>query len=131
MRLAVEDHIHYYTTKSCYSIKMLPHPLSEDLAQLIARRFRAIGEPLRILLLDALRDGECSVNELAERLDAGQQNVSKHLGVLADAGIVARRKQGNHVYYRIADEEVFTLCEDVCGSLRDQLSTLTALVGTR
>jgi len=107
----------------------LPHPLPEDLAELIARRFRAIGEPLRVRLLDLLRDGELSVNELADQLDAGQQNVSKHLAVLADAGMLARRKQGTHVYYRIADEGVFALCEQVCGSLQSQLSTLAALVG--
>jgi DNA-binding transcriptional ArsR family regulator len=107
----------------------LPHPLPEDLAELIARRFRAIGEPLRVRLLDLLRDGELSVNELAEQLDAGQQNVSKHLAVLTDAGMLARRKQGNHVYYRIADESVLALCEQVCGSLQSQLSTLAALVG--
>lgn len=107
----------------------LPHPLPEDLAELIARRFRAIGEPLRVRLLDLLRDGELSVNELAEQLDAGQQNVSKHLAVLTDAGMLARRKHGNHVYYRIADESVFALCEQVCGSLHSQLSTLAALVG--
>ena len=107
----------------------LPHPLPEDLAELIARRFRALGEPLRVRLLDVLRDGELNVNELAERLDAGQQNVSKHLALLADAGMVARRKEGNHVYYRIADEGVFSLCEQVCGSLHSQLSTLAALVG--
>ena len=107
----------------------LPHPIPEDLAELIARRFRAIGEPLRVRLLDLLRDGELSVNELAERLDAGQQNVSKHLGLLADAGIVARRKDGNRVYYRVVDEGVFALCEQVCGSLQSQLATLAALVG--
>lgn len=107
----------------------LPHPLPEDLAELIARRFRAIGEPLRVRLLDLLRDGELSVNELAEQLGAGQQNVSKHLAVLADAGMLARRKQGNHVYYRIADEGVFALCEQVCGSLQAQLAQLNALVG--
>ena len=108
---------------------LLPHPIPEDLAELIARRFRAIGEPLRVRLLDLLRDGELSVNELAERLDAGQQNVSKHLGLLADAGIVARRKDGNRVYYRVVDEGVFALCEQVCGSLQSQLATLAALVG--
>ena len=81
-------------------MQSLPHPIPDDLAELIARRFRAIGEPMRVRLLDLLRDGEPSVNALAERLGAGQQNVSKHLGVLADTGIVARRKEGNHVYYR-------------------------------
>ena len=107
----------------------LPHPIPDDLAELIARRFRAIGEPMRVRILDLLRDGELSVNALAERLDAGQQNVSKHLSVLAETGIVARRKEGNHVYYRVADEGVFALCEQVCGSLQSQLSTLAALVG--
>jgi DNA-binding transcriptional ArsR family regulator len=106
----------------------LPHPLPDDLAALIARRFRVIGEPMRIRLLDRLRTGEASVNELAAELGASQQNVSKHLGVLADAGILGRRKEGNHVHYRIADEGVFGLCEQVCGSLREQLRELNALV---
>jgi DNA-binding transcriptional ArsR family regulator len=107
----------------------IPHPLPEDLAELIARRFRALGDPLRVRLLDELQDDELTVNALAARLDAGQQNVSKHLAVLADAGMVARRKEGTHVYYRIADEGVFALCEQICGSLQTQLATLAALVG--
>ncbi|HUJ55828.1 MAG TPA: metalloregulator ArsR/SmtB family transcription factor [Gaiellaceae bacterium] len=108
---------------------MLPHPLPEDLAELIARRFRVLGEPLRIRALDLLRDRELSVNALADKLGAGQQNVSKHLAVLADAGMLTRRKDGNHVYYRIADEGVFALCEQVCGSVQAQLAALAALVG--
>jgi DNA-binding transcriptional ArsR family regulator len=107
----------------------IPHPIPEDLAELIARRFRALGDPLRVRLLDQLRDDEQTVNTLADRLGAGQQNVSKHLAVLADAGMVNRRKQGTHVHYRIADQGVFNLCEQVCGSLESQLSTLAALVG--
>jgi DNA-binding transcriptional ArsR family regulator len=106
----------------------LPHPLPDDLAELVARRFRAISEPTRIKLLDRLRDGEATVNELADQIGASQQNVSKHLSVLADAGILARRKNGNRVYYRIADEGVFTLCDQVCGSLQQQLRTLNDLV---
>ena len=106
----------------------IPHPLPEDLAELIARRFRALGEPLRVRLLDQLRDGEKTVNALAQQLGAGQQNVSKHLAVLADAAMVARRKDGTHVYYRIADEDVFALCEQVCGSMQDQLRALNELV---
>lgn len=106
----------------------LPHPLPDDLAELIARRFRALSEPSRVKLLDRLRDGEQSVNDLAAQLAAGQQNVSKHLGVLADAGIVARRKDGNHVYYRIVDDGVLGLCEQVCGSLEQRLQTLALIV---
>ncbi len=106
----------------------LPHPLPDDLVELTARRFRAVGEPMRIRLLDRLRDGEATVGELSEALAASQQNVSKHLSVLADAGILGRRKDGNRVYYRIVDEGVLTLCEDVCGSLQQQLRSLSALV---
>ncbi|HVA31477.1 MAG TPA: metalloregulator ArsR/SmtB family transcription factor [Gaiellaceae bacterium] len=106
----------------------LPHPLPADLAELIARRFRVIGEPMRIRLLDRLRDGEASVSELAQAFGASQQNVSKHLSVLADVAIVARRKDGNHVYYRIVDEGVFALCDEVCGSVHQQLQTLNELV---
>ncbi len=108
---------------------MLPHPIPEDLAELIARRFRAIGEPMRVRLLDRLRDGEASVNELAFELGASQQNVSKHLAVLADVGILGRRKDGNRVLYRIVDEGVLGLCEQVCGSLQMHLSSLAALAG--
>jgi DNA-binding transcriptional ArsR family regulator len=107
----------------------LPHPLPNDLAELIARRFRVIGEPMRIRLLDRLRDGEATVTELTEALGASQQNVSKHLAVLAEVGIVGRRKEGNRVYYSVIDEGVFALCEDVCGSLERQLAALQELVG--
>jgi DNA-binding transcriptional ArsR family regulator len=106
----------------------LPHPIQEELAELVARRFRLLAEPMRIRLLDRLRDGEAPVGELSEALAATQQNVSKHLGVLADAGLLGRRKQGNHVYYRIVDESVFALCEQVCGSVQQQLRALHELV---
>jgi DNA-binding transcriptional ArsR family regulator len=81
-----------------------------------------------VRILDLLRDQELSVTTLAERLGAGQQNVSKHLAVLVDSGMLNRRKDGTHVYYRIADEAAFALCEQVCGSLQAQLATLSALV---
>ncbi len=107
---------------------VLPHPLPDDLVELIARRFRVIGEPMRIRLLDRLRDGEATVGELSEALTDSQQNISKHLAVLADVGILGRRKEGNHVYYRVVDEGVFALCEAVCGSVQQQLRSLNELV---
>jgi DNA-binding transcriptional ArsR family regulator len=106
----------------------LPHPIQEELAELVARRFRLLAEPMRIRLLDHLRDGEATVGELSAALDASQQNVSKHLGVLADAGLLGRRKAGNHVYYRITDESVFALCEQVCDAAQQQLRALQELV---
>ena len=104
------------------------HPLPDDLIELIAERFRALSEPTRIKLLDRLRDGEATVLELTELLTTTQQNVSKHLGVLQRAGIVARRKQGNFAYYRIIDEAIYSLCEQVCGSLQQQAESLSLLV---
>ena len=106
----------------------LPHPLPDELVEVIARRFRVIGEPMRIRLLDQLRESEASVNELSEALGASQQNVSKHLAVLAEVGILGRRKAGTHVYYRIVDEAVFALCEQVCSSVQQQLRELNELL---
>lgn len=107
----------------------LPHTLPNPIVELIARRFRVIGEPMRIRILDRLRDGEASVLELTEALESSQQNVSKHLGVLHEAGIVSRRKDGTHAYYAIADDSVLDLCEQVCGGLQRQFSDLARLVG--
>ena len=106
----------------------LPHPILEDLAELVARRFRVLAEPMRIRLLDRLRDGEATVGALSVELSASQQNVSKHLAVLADAGMLGRRKDGNRVYYRIVDEGVFALCEQVCDAAQQQARALQELV---
>ena len=113
-----------------YRKKAIPlsRPLPDDLVELIARRFRVLGEPMRIKLLDRLREGEATVNELTDALDASQQNVSKHLALLADVGVLGRRKEGTHVYYRIVDESVFALCEAVCGSVQQQLQALSELM---
>lgn len=106
----------------------IPHPLPDALVELIAQRFRVIGEPMRIRVLDALRDGPMSINELTEALGATQQNVSKHIGVLAQAGIVGREKDGNRVRCFIADGSIFELCELVCGGLRQQVAELDQLL---
>ena len=95
---------------------------------LIAQRFRVLGEPMRIKLLDHLREGDATVSELQQALGASQQNVSKHLGILHNAGMVTRTKDGNHTRYSIADEGVFELCEQVCGGVRRQLDELDALL---
>ena len=107
---------------------MLPHPIPDSLAELIAQRFRVMGEPTRIRILDHLREGEASVQDLTDALGSSQQNVSKHLGVLAQAGIVGRRREGNLSLHRIVDDSVFALCEQVCGSLQRQLAELNAVV---
>lgn len=107
----------------------MPSPIPPELAELIAERFRVIGDPTRIRILDQLRKGELSVGEITARLGTSQQNVSKHLGVLHRAGIVARRKQGTSSLYVISDETIYDLCEQVCGGLQDRLAELSEMVG--
>ena len=106
----------------------LPSPIPVDLAEMIAARLRVIGDPTRIRILDLLRDEELTVTEITDRLGTSQQNASKHLGLLLQAGILARRKEGNSSIYSIADAGVYELCEQVCGGLQLQLAELTALV---
>ena len=106
----------------------VPHPIPPALADVIAERFRVIGDATRIRILDRLRDGEATVQELTEALGTSQQNVSKHLGLLHQAGIVSRRRSGTYAYYAIADETVFALCEQVCGGLSRQLAELSELL---
>ena len=106
----------------------VPHPLPEPLIELVAQRFRVLGEPMRIKLLDRLREEDATVGELQQALGASQQNVSKHLGVLHAAGMVTRTKDGNHTRYSISDPSVFELCDQVCGGVRRQLSELEAIL---
>ena len=107
----------------------LPSPIPVDLAEMVAARLRVIGDPNRIRILDLLREDELTVSEISQRLGMSQQNTSKHLGMLLQAGILSRRKQGNSSIYAIADTGVYDLCEQVCGGLQAQIAELTALVG--
>ena len=106
------------------SSQAIQHPLPEALAELIARRFRVLGEPMRIKLLDTLREEDATVNELTTAVGATQQNVSKHLAVLHEAGMVGREKVGTSVRYSIVDDTIFELCEMVCGGLRQQIAEI-------
>lgn len=94
--------------------------MTPALMEAVAERFRALGEPMRLRILDALRNHELTVSELVTETGATQANVSRHLSLLHSMGFVKRRKAGSFVYYSVADEEVFALCDLVCGSARDQ-----------
>jgi len=99
---------------------------------LVARRFRTLGEPFRLRILQELEGGERSVNELVAALDGNQPNVSKHLQVLSDAGLVSRRREGTSVFYAISDPMVFKLCALVCQSaLEKSKQEFEDLSGTR
>lgn len=97
--------------------------LSAEAIELIATRFRILGEPLRIAILQALQSGERSVGQLVQMVGSTQPNVSKHLRILQEAGLVGRRQDGNTVYCFIADPTVFDLCNAVCDSLEARLAS--------
>lgn len=106
----------------------MPSPIPAGLAELIAERLKVIGDPNRIRILDLLRQGERTVGDIADELSTSQQNASKHLGVLQQAGIVGRRKQGTSTYCRVVDASVFDLCELVCGGLQDHVDQLATVM---
>lgn len=87
----------------------------------VAAYFQALSEPTRLLILNLLRQGERNVGEIAQACGFTSANVSRHLSVLSKHGLVAREGRGTSVYYRIADESVYALCDLVCGNIARQL----------
>ena len=100
--------------------------LTEDTADLVAERFRALAEPMRLRLLNALRPHARSVGELVSLTGTSQANVSKHLQLLYKQGFVDRRKDGTTIYYRIADPMVFEMCDLVCDGIQQDLDARRA-----
>jgi DNA-binding transcriptional ArsR family regulator len=88
----------------------------EALAQ-VAAYFQALSEPARLRLLNLLRGSERSVGELAEATGYSAANVSRHLALLAQHGLLAREVRGTSVFYAIADPAVYELCNLVCDNL--------------
>jgi DNA-binding transcriptional ArsR family regulator len=97
-------------------------PLSDLALQMVSARFKALGDVTRLKLVQILSSGEKSVLELADLTHTSQANVSKHLSILSERGILARRKDGLFVHYRVADQTVHSLCALVCKSLSAGLS---------
>ena len=103
----------------------LSRPLADSLVELVAARFRALGQPVRVQLIDRIDQlGEAHVQVLADELAATQQNTSKHLGALWRAGLVARRHEGRVTVYGLADREAVMLIERVATDIATQLRDL-------
>ena len=97
--------------------------LTDEALEMIASRFKLLADPTRLKILKTLENNEMTVSQLVEATNCGQANVSKHLGALLNAGVVARRKEGLNAFYSIADETIFDLCETVCNRLEAQLTS--------
>lgn len=105
--------------------------MTGEALELVAGRFKAMSEPLRLRILQELERGDRSVSALAQRVGSTQPNVSKHLKVLQDAGMLKRRQQGNTAFYSIADAMVFELCDMICSRLRDRLEAQIGALNAR
>ena len=95
--------------------------LSDEILERIAARLKAMGNPFRLKILHALQGGELTVTEILARVGGSQANVSKHLALLAEAGLVLREARGTSAYYRFADPQVYELCDLVCGQVARSL----------
>src|SRR5215203_584483 len=85
--------------------------MRQQLSEFKADFFRALAHPLRISILDALRDGELTVNEISQRFEVEQANASQQLAVLRNRNIVITRKEGANVYYSVSDKSIFKLLD--------------------
>ncbi|PPS42820.1 helix-turn-helix transcriptional regulator [Chroococcidiopsis sp. TS-821] len=96
--------------------------LSPAALGLVAEFFKVLSEVSRLQIVCSLKSGAKNVSEIIEATGLGQANVSKHLRILTQAGIVSREQQGVCVYYEIANPILFDLCEMVCDALSTQIS---------
>jgi DNA-binding transcriptional ArsR family regulator len=107
---------------SCSSMQDLP---PEALTQ-VAAYFQALSEPTRLQILNILRQGERSVGELAQLCGYSAANISRHLTLLTQHGLLRRESRGNSAIYSIADPSVYALCDLVCGNIARQFDRLAA-----
>lgn len=105
-------------------IALIPSELNPDdqaVVDQVANYFRVLGEPMRLKLLNVLREGERCVQDLVDESETSQANVSKHLKVMLQAGILAKRNQGTQSFYRVTDDLIFELCNLVCDRLATRI----------
>lgn len=101
----------------------------ESLHERQARLCQVLTDPKRLRLLTALRGGERSVGDLAETIAASSTNVSQHLALMRDVGLVATRREGTTIYYRLAYPKIMEACDIIHEILRAQIADAAALVG--
>jgi DNA-binding transcriptional ArsR family regulator len=104
--------------------------MPREALEIIAQRFRALGDATRLALLQALFEGDRTVQELCALTGTSQANASKHLALLLERGLVTRQRDGLFVRYGIADSSLKRLCHLVCGSLAEHHESLRASLPT-
>ena len=87
----------------------------------VAAYFSVLSEPTRLRIMHAICEEEKTVSQIVEELGATQTNISRHLNLMHRSGVLARRKEGNQVYYRVADAEMVNLCRNVCDHIAGKM----------
>lgn len=95
--------------------------------ELAAELFAVLATPMRLRVLSALCEHEKSVNELLAEIDTTQPNLSQHLAVLYRTGVLAKRKEGAQVIYRVQSEKAVALCRSVCTQIAIELDESSAV----
>ncbi len=95
--------------------------------ELAAELFSLLGTPIRLRILSALCDGERSVSQLLETIHTTQPNLSQHLAVMYKSGVLARRKDGVQVLYRVQSERAVSLCRSVCTQIAIELDDVPSI----
>ncbi len=102
--------------------------MPDEMLEAISNRFKLLSEPMRLKILRALCEQERTVNEIVIEVNASQANISKHLALMLDNGVVKRRKDGLKCFYRISDESVIYSCYLSSKSVVDNLQERLCLV---
>ncbi len=100
----------------------------QELFQLHASVCKGLADPKRLLIINALRDGELAVNEICAQLELAQANVSQHLSILRDKGLVRTRRDGQSVYYSLTSEKIITAMDLLREVMAEQVAATTGVV---
>jgi ArsR family transcriptional regulator len=99
----------------------MPTP-RQELLQLHASVCKGLADPKRLLIIDSLRDGELAVSEICDRLDLAQANVSQHLAILRDKGLVRTRRDGQYVYYSLSSPKIIEAMDLLREVMNEQIA---------
>lgn len=118
-------------TNAMYAMEQMIEPDAQiekaRVFELAAELFGVLATPMRLRILSVLCDKEKSVSQLLQEIDTTQPNLSQHLNLLYRAGVLAKRKEGTQVIYRVQSEKAVTLCRTVCTQIAIELDEPTAV----
>lgn len=105
------------------SLDMSKVSIEEQVFSSVAELFAVLSTPIRLKIISAVCNGEKNVSELLAQINTTQPNMSQHLGMLYRSGVLAKRREGTQMYYRLQSERVATLCRAVCTQVAIELES--------